>query len=291
MICFGPAGNSESFYAQGHKSTIEQPKWLYDLGLNAYEYSFGHGVRLSEKTGRAMGEEFQKYHISVSIHAPYYINFATEDPQKQQNSTGYILQCAQAARYLGAKRIVFHPGVQGKGERKEAVARITEGIERTLTVLDDQGYSDLTLCPESMGKIGQIGDLTETIDFCRLGQRLIPCIDFGHLYARSLGSFQGKEAYQRLINEIGKHLGEERLRQLHIHFSRIEYTKGGEKRHWTYRDTQWGPDIEPLLELIVAHNMEPVVICESSGTMAEDAKTYQALYEQEVKRQNERPCE
>ena len=136
-----------------------------------------------------------------------------------------------------------------------------------------------------MGKIGQIGDLEETIGFCRIDPRLIPCIDFGHLYARSLGTFQGEDSYRSLIERIGDQLGENRLKNLHIHFSRIEYTKGGEKRHWTYQDTQWGPDIEPLLRWVVTYHMEPVIICESSGTMAEDAKTFKMLYEQEVKRQ------
>ena len=46
---FGPAGNSESFYAQGHTSTKEQPAWLHAMGLDAFEYSFGRGVRIREQ--------------------------------------------------------------------------------------------------------------------------------------------------------------------------------------------------------------------------------------------------
>ena len=61
---FGPAGNSDSFYAAGNKATVEAPAWLRSLGLTAYEYQCGRGVRVSEETARRMGEEAAKHGIT-----------------------------------------------------------------------------------------------------------------------------------------------------------------------------------------------------------------------------------
>ena len=74
---------------------------------------------------------------------------------------------------------------------------------------------------------------------------------------------------------------EEVAKQFHAHFSRIAYTKGGEKCHLTFADTEYGPPHEPLLALLKERGLTPTIICESAGTQAEDAaelaKTYAAL--------------
>ena len=96
MIHFGPAGNSQSFYDEGHKHTIEQMPWLKTMGLNAYEYSFGRGVRLKEQTAREIGEEAQKNGITLSVHAPYFINLASDDPEKYEKNLAYFTESARA---------------------------------------------------------------------------------------------------------------------------------------------------------------------------------------------------
>lgn len=275
---FGPAGNSERFYAEGHTSTKEQPAWLYAMGLNAFEYSFGRGVRIREQAAAEIGQQAQQYGIQLSVHAPYYINMATEDEEKMGNSIRYLSQSAQAAQWMGAKRVVFHPGVQGKGERKDAVGRILHLLYRAMRELDAQGFGEITFCPETMGKIGQIGDLEETIILCEQDERLIPCLDFGHLHARSLGTFGSLEDFQHALDLLESRLGLARARAVHIHFSRIEFTKAGEKRHWTYADRQFGPDFDPLAWELARRGYEATVICESKGTMAEDAAIYKQLY-------------
>ena len=130
-----------------------------------------------------------------------------------------------------------------------------------------------------MGKINQLGTLYEVLELCRLDERLIPCIDFGHLNARSLGGLKQFEDYKKIFIEIENALGLERLRQYHAHFSKIEYTTGGEKRHLTFEDTVFGPNFEPVLELTVQKGCSPTIICESAGTQAEDAKTMKNYYD------------
>lgn len=279
-IRFGPSGNSDSFYAQGYDSTAQQPKWLKDLGLNAYEYSFGKGVRIRQETAELIGANAKENGIALSVHAPYYINLSATEEQQKQNNIRYIIQSARAANWMGAKRAIFHPGMTGEGGREESLKRIKEAIPRIFEALGSEGLSEaVTLCPETMGKISQIGDLEEILQICLMDERLLPCVDFGHLYARSLGQFFGEQAYDWASDLIANTIGSERANKFHIHFSRIEFTKAGEKKHWTYADTQYGPDFEPLARVLVKKRLEPVVICESRGTMAEDALTFKSIYE------------
>ena len=133
-----------------------------------------------------------------------------------------------------------------------------------------------------MGKINQLGTLEEVLDICSIDKRLCPVIDFGHLNARELGGvFNTKDDYLRVFDLIASRLGAEYLDSLHCHFSKIEWSKSGEKKHLTFEDNVYGPDFEPLMEVIAREDLTPRIICESDGTMAEDAlkmkKYYSAL--------------
>ena len=130
-----------------------------------------------------------------------------------------------------------------------------------------------------MGKVNQLGTLGEVIALCETDDRLIPCIDFGHLNARELGYFKTLADYESVFTAIRDRLGEERLKNFHSHFSKIEYTAGGEKRHLTFEDTVYGPDFEPVMELTAKYGCNTRFICESDGTQAEDAKTMKDYYE------------
>ena len=156
-------------------------------------------------------------------------------------------------------------------------------MKLAISALDDEGLSHIRICPETMGKINQLGDLNEVLTLCELDERLLPCIDFGHLNARTLGGLKTFEDFQNIFNEIENRLGISRLKEFHSHFSKIEYTTGGEKRHLTFGDTVYGPNFEPIMELTAKKNCSPTFICESDGTQAEDAKTMQNYYMELIK--------
>ena len=120
--------------------------------------------------------------------------------------------------------------------------------------------------------------MDETLALCAVDKRITPCIDFGHLNARTLGGIQSKADYAAILDRLETALGDERARRFHVHFSRIEFSKGGEKRHWTFAETQFGPEPQPLMELLAERGLAPVLICESAGTQAEDARAMQAMY-------------
>lgn len=276
---FGPAGNSEEFFASGCKSTLQAPEWLSRFGLTAYEYQGGHGVNISEESANTLGTNAGRYGIALSVHAPYYISLASDDPVKRDNSLRYILQSARAVTWMGGSRIVVHPGGLG-GLSREGAARLAgDTLKRAQELIDDEGLSDVRICPETMGKLNQLGDLEEVIGLCELDERFLPCVDFGHLNARTAGGVNTREAFESVLDRIADRLGEERAREIHMHFSKIEYTNAGEKRHLTFQDKQYGPDPEPLMELIAERGWTPTVICESRGTQDTDARVLKLLYE------------
>ena len=112
MIKFGPSGNSESFYEAGYSHTEQAAKFVRDRGLDCFEYSFGRGVRMSEDTAISIANAFQKENVEISVHAPYFINFANPDDEMAAKSYGYVLDSAKACKLMGGKRVVFHPAAQ-----------------------------------------------------------------------------------------------------------------------------------------------------------------------------------
>lgn len=275
---FGPAGCAESFYEKGFKGSLEVPKYISEFGLDAFEYQCGRGVNIGEEKAREFGRLCKEQGVCVSLHAPYYISMSSVEEEKRKKSVDYILQSARAVDFMGGNRIVVHTGSCGKLDRGEALRLAKDTMEMSLKALDENGLGHIHICPETMGKINQLGTLEEVIALCELDERLIPCIDFGHLNARTLGEVNSREAFLAVINEIGNRLGAQRQKFFHSHFSKIEYTKGGEKKHLTFSDEVFGPAPEPLLELLCELDLEPTIICESDGTQSEDALTMKNYY-------------
>lgn len=278
-IRFGPAGNSDSFAEQGYKSSLQVPDYLEKMGLTAFEYQCGRGVRVTTAMAVNLGKRAKECGVQLSIHAPYYISLSSTDEEKRLNSIGYILQSTRAASDMGADRIVVHSGSCGGMSREKALALAMDTMKMAIKAVDEAGHGHIHICPEVMGKIGQLGTLDEVLELCTLDERLIPCIDFGHLNARTFGSLKTEEDFAAVLDAIRDRLGEERYRGFHVHFSRIEFTeKGGEKRHWTFADKQFGPDFAPLAKLLAERNLAPRIICESAGTQAEDAQAMRDMF-------------
>ncbi len=283
MIRFGPGGNCEWFKAEGNKNSAQMPAFLNKIGLTAYEVECGRGVRMNDVVAKQLRAEAEKYGIALSIHAPYYISMSSLEEEKRQGSIRYLLESAALAKKIGAERIIFHSGSCAKISREEATALAVDTLQKAVEAFDAEGYGDLILCPETMGKINQLGSLEEVMTLCGVDDRILPTIDFGHLNAREQGLFYTAADYERVLQTMEDALGRERASKFHAHFSKIEYTVGGEKRHLTFEDTVYGPDFAPLAEVLVKRNAEPIIICESAGTQSKDALEMQALYAKAAK--------
>ena len=276
MIKFGPSGFSEDF-AKLYGTTEKIPDWLVSHGLDAYELSFTNGIRLSDETAKKYGELFKDKNIEVSVHAPYFINFANPDEAMIEKSFGYITSSLSKMKLLGAKKLVFHPGSLMKMTRDEAFKNTYENIKRLIDRLDSLGYSDFYLCPETMGKHGQVGTVEEIAKICTIDDRIIPTLDFGHINAFGGGSLKTETDFFNVFETLKYYLGD-RFNKVHIHFSKIEYGKKGEIRHLTFEDKVFGPEFEQLAVALKKYNIDSCVISESSGTQTIDAVAMKNIF-------------
>ena len=273
---FGPGGNSEQFKLWGGKSTVDAPRFLQEIGLDAYEYEAGNGIAASPDMLREIGRQAQLHGIKTSFHTPYFNSLSGIEEEKRLKSISYIAASLDAAKLLGAKTIVVHTGSAAKITRDEAMRLASDTLVKTLSAVDTYG---IKIGLETMGKQNQLGTLDEVLELCRIDSAFVPVVDFGHLNARDLGGvFVTQDDYMRVFDKIDRKLGAEVAENLHCHFSKIEWTDKGEKRHLTFSDSVYGPDFKPLIDAIVKNGLSPTIICESAGTQSNDALQMKKYY-------------
>ncbi len=275
---FGTAGNCEDFYDAGNKSALEMPIWLKNHNLDCYEYQCGRGVKISDDAAKKLGKFAAENNIILSVHAPYYISLSSVEEEKRNNSIKYILDTLNAAKCMGADRIVVHSGSCGSITRREALSLASDTLKKALDAADEHGFGDIHICPETMGKVKQLGNLDEVIKLCLIDERLIPTIDFGHINSMTLGGLNSTEDFEVIFDTIEKKLGADRGKNFHAHYSRIEYTNAGEKKHHTFDETEYGPEFSPIAEIMAKRGVTPRIICESAGTQTRDAVRLKELY-------------
>ncbi len=275
-VFFGPGGNSDAFRLAGYKSTVDAPSWVKSIGLDAYEYEAGNGLSASPTILSAIGREAKEHNIKMSFHTPYFISLSGVIEEKRINSINYIRQSLDAAKLLGAGTIVVHSGSAAKISRDEAMRLAGDTLVKTLSSVDTYG---IKIGLETMGKVNQLGTLDEVLELCRIDSAFVPVVDFGHLNARDLGGvFNTADDYLRVFDKIERALGADVAENLHCHFSKIEWSGSGEKRHLTFEDQVYGPSFEPLVEVIYKNNLSPTIICESAGTQSDDALAMKKYY-------------
>ncbi len=274
---FGPGGNSDAFRKAGYRSTLDAPRFVTECGLDAYEYEAGQGLSASPETLAAIGQQAAAHSIKMSFHTPYFISLSSVDPEKRRKSVDYLYQSAAASEALGASVMVVHTGSAAKISRETALEYAAETLRMADEMLVENGFTVL-LGLETMGKQNQLGTLEEVISLCKLSPRFAPVVDFGHINAREQGILRTEDDFKRIFDRIAEELGPQAAERLHCHFSRIEYTEKGEKRHLTFADETFGPDHRPLLRAVASLGVSPTFISESAGTQSEDARTMKDYY-------------
>ncbi len=278
MIKFGVAGNSQSFFAEGLSTSIQAADWCAKKGIDCYEYSFGRGVNLSSETAMAIGAAFENSGVELSVHAPYFINFSNPDAEKIANSIGYVTRSIEKLIQFKGSRVVVHPASQGKAKREVAHQTAIDNFALLSAVLADKGLTEYKIGIETMGKLGQMGTVAEVVDYCNISEQFYPCVDFGHVNSRELGSLKNIENYTSLLTYLLDNLPKHKVFDMHIHFSKIQYGPKGELKHLTFEDEIYGPNYEHMLEAVYKLGLEPYIICESDGTQAEDTLTMKNHY-------------
>lgn len=282
MLKFGPSGNSQAFYDAGLKSSEQSAVWVKNMGLDCFEYSFGRGISISNEKAVEIGKAFAEQGISISVHAPYYINLANESDEMAEKSFGYILESAKKVLLMGGNRVIFHPASMGKQTRENAVKLTQKRFDILTEKIYSQGLENVIFCPETMGKHAQIGTIEEVASFCKTDKIYVPCIDFGHVNARECGSLKTEADYLSRLEYLKSELPREQIQNFHIHFSKIEYSTKGEVKHLTFEDQVFGPAFEPLAKALKKTGLTPVIICESQGTQDIDAKWMKEVYQSSI---------
>ena len=274
---FGTAGLADSYTVKKFDPAAIAA-YTAGFGLTAFEYQCGRGVRLAHDKAAALGAACAERGIALSVHAPYYISMSSLEEDKRLHSIDYLLQSCALVKALGGQRVIFHSGSCGKQSREEALEKALDTMARAVKACDEAGFEDCILCPETMGKLAQIGTVEEIVRFCKIDPVYTPCVDFGHINAREQGSLKTVEDYLSRLSYMVDELGYERMKHFHAHFSKIMYSAKGEVKHLTFEDKIYGPEFYPLAVALKALKLEPYIVSESAGTQAEDAAEMKKIY-------------
>ena len=272
-VLFGPAGSPVNYNGAAYKA----PKYIQEEGLNSYEYQSPYGVRIGEKAAATLKEESEKHDILVSMHAPYYINLCAKEEEKLDKSIGHLMAAARAGEWMGAYRLVFHPGAYLKREPEKAMEISKNTVNRLFEELEAEGIEEFTFAPETTGKRTQLGNVREVVELCATFDHFEPTIDFAHVHARGRGFL--KEDYNCIFSIIEDNLD---IDILHCHFTTIEYGNGGEVKHHTLDESdEYGPNIRDLLANLIDNGWNANIICETPERDL-DALKMKEIYEEMI---------
>jgi deoxyribonuclease-4 len=261
---FGPAGVPPAFRAM-KAALADVPRLLREEGLDAFEYQavrWGAKPQIKMEEAEKLGLESKHNDVLLSLHGSYFVNLCggkeVVEPSKQR-----LIGCATAAEWMNAYVVVFHPGFYGKRPQGEVFKNCKEALKEVVEAMQPLGVKNVKMGPETMGKPSQFGSLDEVLGLCEDVEQTQPVIDWAHLHARDRGRFRTVDDFRKVVEEIENRLGTEAVTGMHCHFTRVEFTDKGEKRHHTMDEADYGPDFAMLAKVIAEFKLKPVIISES----------------------------
>ncbi len=284
---FGPAGVPPMFRLLG-ATIADVPKLLHEEGLDAFEYQasrWGPKPQMKLEDAQKLGEEARKNDVKLSMHGSYFVNLSGKK-ETVEASKRRLIACATAADWMGAYVVVFHTGFYGKVEKSFAFQNALTALKEISAEMKNLGLK-VKLGPETMGRNFQVGTIEEilTINQEVEGTQLV--IDWGHLHALHQGTLKKVEDFRVIAEKVEAQLGTEALRSMHCHFSKIEFSSQGEKRHHTLDEERYGPEFRMLAEVIVDFGLHPTMICESPFLDVDARKMKTTLNEVQESKQHE----
>lgn len=261
---FGPAGVPPTFRLM-KAELANVPRLLHEEGLDAFEYQavrWGAKLQMKSEDAQKLGLEARKNDVLLSVHGSYFINFCGEE-EIIKASKQRLIACASAAELMNAYVVVFHAGFYGKKLKNKAFEECVEALKDVVNEMQSLGIKNVKLGPETMGKASQFGSLEEILGLCENVEQTQPVIDWAHLHARDRGRFRSIDDFRAVIEKIEETLGTDAVRDLHCHFTKVEFTDKGEKCHHTLDEKAFGPDFSMLAKVIADFKLKPVIISES----------------------------
>jgi len=276
---FGPAGVPPMFRLLG-ATTEDTPKLLREEGLDAFEYQasrWGAKPQIKMQDAQKLGEECRRNNVRLSMHGSYFVNLSGKK-EVVEASKQRLIAAATAADWMGAYVVVFHSGFYGMFEKDFAFNQCLTALNEVISEMKRLGLK-VKLGPETMGRKFQVGSIDEIIAINQNIEQTQLVIDWGHLHALHQGKFKTAEDFRKIAEKVEEKLGTQALRSVHCHFSKIEFSSQGEKRHHTLDEEKYGPEFRLLAEVIVDFGMHPTVICESPLLDIDARKMQQTLKE------------
>lgn len=286
---FGPAGMPTGFKLLKQPVT-GVPKYLRDEGLDSFEYQmvrWGPKPQIRQEMAEQLGKNAVEHDVWLTVHGSYFINLTSANKETLEASKKRLLACVTGANWMGAHIVVFHPGAYAKRPPKQVFETCAKAMEEIVQAMLSLGITKVHLAPEMMGKQAQFGTVEEVCDLCERVDLTEPNVDWAHLHARGHGQFKSVDDVRKVMDTIEKRLGTNALKNLHCHYSHIEFTDKGERRHHNLDRTEYGPDFKFLAELIAERQLNPVIACETPNLDA-DAVKLRDMVQAEIKERAKR---
>lgn len=231
-----------------------------ELGLDSMELEFVRGVRMSDDLAYKVKSVSEAAKVVLTAHAPYYVNLNSPDKSKVEASINRVLDTARVAFKAGGWSIVFHAAYYGKDPPEVVYDRVREALKRIVKTLVDEGV-EVWVRPETSGGLAEFGSLEEVVNLSKEFEQVLPCVDFAHIHARSKGKYNSYEEFTSILEYVEKELGKEVLKNMHMHFSGIEYGDKGEIKHLNLEESDF--NYRDLARALKDFKVEGVIISES----------------------------
>lgn len=252
MIRIGPAG-----YPEGSRGPTDAIARTAAMGFSALELQFVRQARMADDKALEAGKKAKELGVALSAHAPYYINFNSRSSETVEKSHEWVMKSARIAHRLGAEVIVVHAAAYAGRTAGESTSAVVAGVQRCRQAMEREGIDEVRLGLETMGKKGSWGTIQEIGQVMSQVDGVVPVVDFAHLHARAGGALRTKEDFLAVLAEVGAiHRG-----RLHCHYSCIEFTSAGEKRHLPLKEKQ--PDFKLLVSALKGRKADITIISET----------------------------
>jgi deoxyribonuclease-4 len=269
-LLFGTAGRPHSTPGE---STVNAIQHIAELGLGCMEMEFVRGVHMKENMAVEVAKVASEHNISLSAHAPYYINLNAKEPEKITASKERILHSARIAAICGARSVVVHTAFFMGDTPETAYPKIKQNLKDALDMVRQEGI-EITVRPEVMGKGSQFGTVDEIIHICSELEGMAPCIDFAHNHALK-GEMNTYSEFEDVLKRIESGLGRSALDDMHIHCSGIKYGPKGELKHLDLEESDF--NYRELIQALKDYDAKGLLICESPN-LEDDALLMQEYY-------------
>ncbi|MCR5265039.1 MAG: TIM barrel protein [Cyanobacteria bacterium RUI128] len=253
---------------KGYKRAFEI---LDELNLDGMELEFVHGVRISSDNKVIV----KNSKLTKTIHAPFYINLNSKEPEKVDASVQRIIETARVANEVGAFSITYHAAFYLGMDKKDVYNQVKTQTKLITDTLNDEKIK-VWVRPETTGKATQWGDLEEIINLSKEFEYVLPCVDFSHLHARYNGISNTYDEFARIFEQIGNQLAEKKpLENFHAHIAGIAYGDKGEKHHLNLDESDF--NYKDLLKAFKDFNVKGAIVCESPN-IETDCKIMKEYY-------------